>query len=95
MSADQIRPEEDVANLFKAFEDRSSSYTQRVWRHRKKNGDLVHVKVVSYALEFGGKQARLGVIHDLTEQLDAELRAREIEQRYRQLLEECRREPER
>lgn len=88
MTADQIRPEEDIANLFKAFEDRSPSYSQRAWRHRKKNGDLVHVKIISYALEFDGKPARLGVIHDLTEQMDAELRAREIEQRYRQLLEE-------
>jgi len=88
MTADKIRPEEDVADLFKAFEDRTSAYTQRVWRHRKKNGDLVQVKVVSYALEFDGKQARLGVIHDLTEQIDAELRARELEQRYRRLLEE-------
>jgi PAS domain S-box-containing protein len=88
MSADQIRPEEDVANLLKAFEDRSGKYSQRVWRHRKKNGDLVHVKVVSFNLEFAGRAARLGVIHDLTEQLDAELRAREVETRLRQLLEE-------
>jgi PAS domain-containing protein len=60
-----------------------------------KNGDLVQVKVVSYALEFDGKQARLGVIHDLTEQIDAELRARELEQRYRRLLEERGHEPDR
>jgi PAS domain S-box-containing protein len=92
MSADQIRPEEDIANLFKAFEDRSGSYVQRTWRHRKKNGDLVHVKVVSYALEFDGRPARLGVIHDLTEQMEAELRAREMEQRYRQLMQERERE---
>lgn len=88
MTADQIRPEEDVANLLKAFEDRSGGYWQRIWRHKKKNGDLVHVKVVSFVLEFAGRQARLGVIHDLTEQMDAEQRAHEIEQRYRQLLEE-------
>jgi PAS domain S-box-containing protein len=88
MSADQIRPQEDIANLFKAFEDRSTNYSQRVWRHRKKNGDLIHVKIVAYALEFDGKQARLGVIHDLTEQMDAEQRAREVEQRYAQLLRE-------
>lgn len=88
MTADQIRPEEDVANLLKAFEDRSGGYWQRIWRHKKKNGDLAHVKVVSFVLEFAGRQARLGVIHDLTEQMNAEQRAHEIEQRYRQLLEE-------
>jgi PAS domain S-box-containing protein len=39
----QIRPEEDVAGLLKAFEDHSSNYRERVWRHRKKNGELIHV----------------------------------------------------
>jgi PAS domain S-box-containing protein len=92
MTADQIRPEEDVAELLKAFEDRSGIYLQRVWRHKKKNGELVNVKVVSFSLEFGGRPARLGVIHDLTEQLEAEQRARDIEERYRQLLEERQRE---
>jgi PAS domain S-box-containing protein len=92
MTADQIRPEEDVADLLKAFEDRSGIYLQRLWRHKKRNGELLNVKVVSFSLEFGGRPARLGVIHDLTEQLDAEQRARDIEQRYRELLEERQRQ---
>jgi PAS domain S-box-containing protein len=72
MTADQIRPEEDVAGLRKVFEDRSSEYRQRVWRHRKKNGELIHVKVVSFNLEFSGRPARLGVIYDVTEQVRAQ-----------------------
>jgi PAS domain S-box-containing protein len=86
MSADQIRPEEDIAGLLKAFEDRSRNYRQRVWRHRKKNGELIQVKVVSFNLDFDGKRARLGVIYDLTEQLNAERRATEVEERYQALL---------
>lgn len=72
MTADQIRPPEDVAGLRKAFEDRSADYRQRIWRHRKKNNDLIHVKVVSFNLEFSGRPARLGVIYDVTQQLKAE-----------------------
>ena len=72
MTADQIRPAEDVAGLRKAFEDRSADYRQRIWRHRKKNGDLIHVKVVSFNLEFSGRPARLGVIYDVTQQMKAE-----------------------
>ena len=75
MTADQIRPEEDVAGLRKAFEDRSADYRQRIWRHRKKNGDLIHVKVVSFNLEFSGRPARLGVIYDVTGQVQAEKKA--------------------
>jgi PAS domain S-box-containing protein len=72
MTADKIRPEEDVAGLLRAFEDRSRDYRQRVWRHRKKNGELIHVKVVSFNLEFSGRPARLGVIYDVTDQLREE-----------------------
>jgi len=88
MTADQIRPEEDVEDLRKAFEDRSRNYRQRVWRHRKKNGELIQVKVISFNLDFDGHAARLGVIHDMTEQLNAEERARETEERYLALLRE-------
>lgn len=52
----------------------------------------MHVKVVSFSLEFSGRPARLGVIHDLTEQMDAEQRTRDIERRYRELLEERQRQ---
>ena len=40
----------------------------------------------SFNLDFGGKRARLGVIYDLTEQLNAERRASEVEERYQALL---------
>jgi PAS domain S-box-containing protein len=91
MSADQIRPEEDVAELLKAFEDRSRTYKQRVWRHKKKSGELMYVEIVSFNLEFDGKMARLGVINDITERVKMEERAQEIERKYEALLAERRR----
>jgi PAS domain S-box-containing protein len=75
MTADQIRPQEDVAGLIKAFEDRSRDYRARIHRHRKKNGELIQVKVVSFNLEFSGRPARLGVIYDVTEQMRGQARA--------------------
>lgn len=91
MSADQIRPEEDVAELLKAFEDRSRTYKQRVWRHKKKSGELMYVEIVSFNLEFDGKMARLAVINDITERIKMEERAQEIEKKYQALLAERRR----
>jgi PAS domain S-box-containing protein len=76
MTADQIRPPEDVAGLRKAFQDRSADYRQRVWRHRKKSGELIHVRVVSFNLEFSGRPARLGVIYDVTGQVNADEKAK-------------------
>lgn len=86
MTADQIRPEEDVDDLRRAFADWSNNYSQRVWRHKKKSGEVIAVKVTSFNLEFAGRRARLGVIEDLTERLLAEERAKQSEQRYRELL---------
>src|SRR5262245_42857013 len=88
LTADQIRPEEDVDDLRRAFADWSNNYSQRIWRHRKKSGEVIPVKVTSFNLEFAGRRARLGVIEDLSERLMAEERAKQSEQRYRQLLEE-------
>ena len=85
LSADQIRPEEDIDDLRKAFED-PANYRSRIWRHRKKNGDVIPVKITSFNLDFGGRRARLGVIEDLTDRLQAEERAQQSERRYRELL---------
>jgi PAS domain S-box-containing protein len=87
MTADQIRPEEDIDDLRRAFADWSNNYSQRLWRHRKKSGEVIPVKVTSFDLEFAGRRARLGVIEDLTERLQAEERAKQSEQRYQSLLE--------
>jgi PAS domain S-box-containing protein len=86
MTADQIRPEEDVDDLRRAFADWSNNYSQRLWRHKKKAGQVIPVKVTSFNLEFAGRRARLGVIEDLSERLMAEERAKQSEQRYRELL---------
>jgi len=88
MSADQVRPEEDVDDLRRAFADWSNNYSQRIWRHRKESGEVIPVKVTSFNLEFAGRRARLGVIEDLSERLMAEERAQQSEQRYRALLQE-------
>lgn len=86
MTAEQLRSPEDIAQLLKDFEDQSRSYMQRVARHRKKNGELINVEIASFNLEFDGKPARLGVINDVTQRLQADEQARELDQRRREKL---------
>jgi PAS domain S-box-containing protein len=88
LTADQIRPDEDVDDLRRAFADWSNNYSQRIWRHKKKSGEVIAVKVTSFNLDFAGRRARLGVIEDLTERQMAEQRAKQSEQRYRELLQQ-------
>ena len=87
MTAEQLRPPEDIAQLLKDFQDPSRSYMQRVARHRKKNGEQINVEIVSFNLAFDGRPARLGVINDVTDRLKAEQRSRELEARYQALIE--------
>jgi len=77
MTADQIRPPEEVSQLTRAFRDQSRSYRHRLWLHRKKNGELIHVEIVSFNLTFDGRPARLGVVTDITERVEAEERSRQ------------------
>src|SRR5437764_11570518 len=71
MTAEQLRPPEDIAQLLKDFQDPSRSYMQRVARHLKKNGEQINVEIV-FNLAFDGRPARLAVISDVTERLKAE-----------------------
>ena len=86
MTAEQLRHPDELAKLIRDFQDQSRSYMQRVARHRKKNGEEIDVEIVSFNLEFDGRPARLGVINDVTNRLKTEARAREVEQRYQELL---------
>ena len=86
MTAEQLRYPEDIAKLLHDFQDDSRSYMQRVARHHKKNGEEIDVEIVSFNLEFDGKPARLGVINDVTNRLKSEAQARDLAQRYKNLL---------
>ena len=66
MTADEIRPAEDVDDLRRAFADWSNSCSQRIWRHRKKSGEVMTVRVTSFSLEFSGRRARLAIIDELS-----------------------------
>jgi two-component system, cell cycle sensor histidine kinase and response regulator CckA len=63
LSADQLQ--ENVDDMRRAFADWSNSCSQRVWRHRRKSGEVFDARVTSFSLEFAGRRARLAVIEDL------------------------------
>jgi PAS domain S-box-containing protein len=87
MTAEQLRYPEDIEKLLRDFQDQSRSYMNRFARHRKKNGEAIDVEIVAFNLEFDGRPARLAVVNDVTQRLKSEAQARELEQRYRELLE--------
>ena len=68
MTIRDIRPAEDVAALLANVARVAEGLDEAgVWRHRKKDGSLIHVEITSHALSFEGKRAELVMVTDVTE----------------------------
>ncbi len=73
MTIMNIRPEEDVDALKSYLSTpRNPLQNAGIWRHRKKNGTIIDVEVISHEIEFDGRQARLVLANDITEKIKAE-----------------------
>ncbi|MBN8449269.1 MAG: PAS domain S-box protein [Candidatus Accumulibacter sp.] len=57
------------------------------WRHRRKDGALVDVEIISHPLSFEGRPAELVLVNDITERKRAEQALLESELKYRELVE--------
>ncbi len=57
------------------------------WRHRRQDGTLVDVEIISHALSFQGRPAELVLVNDITERKRAEQALLESELKYRELVE--------
>ncbi len=57
------------------------------WHHLRKDGSLMNIVAHSHDIDFEGREARIAVLHDITERKRAEDALRVSETRYRTLLE--------
>jgi PAS domain S-box-containing protein len=93
MTIKDIRPPEDVPALMASVRDQGLvPFRAGVWRHRKRDGAIIHADIVARPLTYEGRQARLVVAHDVTDRLQAEDALRASEAKYRSLvdsLEQC------
>jgi PAS domain S-box-containing protein len=69
MDLTQIRPPEEAEAIRAKAASVPTGYDDAgTWRHRRKDGAIIHVKVTSHGLTFAGRRARLVVCHDVTEE---------------------------
>ena len=57
------------------------------WRHRRKDGELIDVEIVSHALSYEGRRAELVLANDITERRRSERALLASEMKYRELVE--------
>jgi PAS domain S-box-containing protein len=73
MTLKEVRPFEDVEPLLRDISLPSGKLSQAgVWRHKKKNGDVIFVEINSHQFNYEGTDARLVLINDITERKKAE-----------------------
>ena len=74
LSVMDLRPPEDVPQLLQTIGDRRNDapLTRGTWRHRKKDGSVIFVEVVTQPINYGGHKARIAQALDITERKVAE-----------------------
>jgi PAS domain S-box-containing protein len=72
MTISQIRPAEDIEPLLQSVRDQAEVHPPAFWRHRRKDGALIHVEISSHSLDYGGRSARMVLAHDVTQRLLAQ-----------------------
>ncbi|HEX6613922.1 MAG TPA: GAF domain-containing protein [Rhodanobacteraceae bacterium] len=73
MSVLDLRPEEDFARFSKVV--RLPTHRQKdpaLWRHKRRDGSLIDVEIVSDDIVFDGRSGRLVLVSDITARLAAE-----------------------
>src|SRR5574337_297417 len=67
MSLEDMRPDEDVQQFLAASaEFGRDEMRSGVWRHRRKDGSIIHVEISSHPILFGRRKARLSLRTDIT-----------------------------
>jgi PAS domain S-box-containing protein len=82
MTIRDIRPSEEAIQVERQFRGREPGDHYRGFSdHRKKDGTLTPVEVVSHSLDFEGRPAWLALAHDITEQREVERELRRSRER--------------
>ncbi|MBE0680678.1 MAG: PAS domain S-box protein [Anaerolineales bacterium] len=83
-----IRPAEEHNKLIKNIQTNQAAYQRSSnWMHKDKEGRVFPVEIVSYKVEYQGREVRLVAALDITERRQAEDNLRASEENYRTLVE--------
>ncbi len=83
-----IRPAEDTPILMDNVSKMAAGlFDAGTWRHRKKDGAIIQVEIISHSMTVDGRAARVVLANDVTARKKAEALLRESQQAYRTLAE--------
>ena len=86
MNIRDIRPPEDIEKLKSTFTDRPKGiYNAGIWQHKKKDGTIIQVNIITHDISYEGKNAKLVLANDLTEKIIAEENLKKSHEELREL----------
>lgn len=86
MTIKDIRPQEDVDELMVQLQKRNNlpglSLSEKIWRHKKKNGEIIYVQIKSHNVENNGRPGILVSVNDITLTIKAEQELKKSNERF-------------
>ena len=84
MQITDIYPPEQVILLENYFREKKDEFNlSGEWKHRQKNGEIIHVEVFTRSIDYGGIDAQLVDVRDITQRKKVEKNLQESEARFR------------
>lgn len=82
-----IRPDEDVPliNTITKDEETYQRIHKKVWRHKKKNGEIIFVDVSGHLIDYHGRRVSMVQLNDVTESIKSQNELKASEERYKLL----------
>ena len=80
-----IRPEEDIEKVKQSIKQNIRTSNQTIWRHKKKNGEIIKVNLSLQVFEGDVDEHCLAIAEDITEKLRIESNLKASEKQYRTL----------
>ena len=88
MTIADIRPSEDIFRLLSNVSNVNEGFDQAgIWRHIKKNGELIWVEIDSHTIDWLGIKAEMVLVKNVSDRIHAEHELRISEKRFRQVVE--------